>query len=110
MSDIPVLTAHVVEGLTVTEYKGLVTARNVRAVNVVRDMLTAFRDVFGGRSGSYEDVMADMEREVLAEIQAAASQLGANAVIAFSLDFDNIGAKGKSLIMAYGRGTAVVVQ
>lgn len=110
MIDIPILTVPLVEGLTIVEYKGLVTARNVRGINVVRDLLTAFRDVFGGRSGSYEKVMADMEQEVLNEIQAAACQLGANAVLSFSLDFDNIGAKGKSLIMAYGRGTAVVVQ
>ncbi|MDA0322817.1 MAG: YbjQ family protein [Verrucomicrobia bacterium] len=110
MTDIPILTSPVIEGLTIMEYKGLVTARNVRGINVVRDLLTAFRDVFGGRSGSYEEVMADMEREVLSEIQAEACRLGANAVVAFSLDFDNIGSKGKSLIMAYGRGTAVVLQ
>ena len=110
MTDIPILTAPFIEGLTIVEYKGLVTARNVRGINVVRDLHTACRDVFGGRSGAYEEVMADMEQEVLNEIQTTARQLGANAVIAFSLDFDNIGSKGKSLIMAYGRGTADVLQ
>ena len=48
--------------------------------------------------------------EMLDDEHTTARQLGANAVIAFSLDFDNIGSKGKSLIMAYGRGTAVVLQ
>ena len=110
MNEIPILTTPMLEGVTVTEYKGLVTARNVRAVNVVRDFLTAFRDFFGGRSVSYQEVMSDMEREVLAEIQADAARLGANAVIGFTLDFDNIGSKNKSLLMAHGKGTAVVIQ
>lgn len=110
MNDMPILTTPVVEGLRVTDYKGLVTARNVRAVNVIRDIFTAFRDFFGGRSTSYQDVMADMEREVLAEIRAEAAGLGANAIIGFTLDFDNIGSKSKSLLMAHGKGTAVVIQ
>ena len=53
MNGIPVLTTPTVEGATVAEYKGFVTARNVRAVNVIRDFFTAFRDIFGGRSWSY---------------------------------------------------------
>ena len=110
MNDILILTAPVVEGAKVVEYKGIVTARNVRAVNVIRDFFTAFRDVFGGRSESYQDVMSGMEQEVFQEIRAAAVQMGANAVIGFTLDFDNIGSKNKSLLMAHGKGTAVVIQ
>ena len=110
MNEIPVLTTPIMQGATIAEYKGLVTARNVRAVNVIRDFLTSFRDIFGGRSGSYQDVMADMEAEVLAEIRASARNLGGNAIIGFTLDFENIGSKSKSLLMAHGKGTAVVVQ
>jgi len=77
---------------------------------VIRDFFTAFRDFFGGRATSYQDVMADMEKEVLAEVSATAQQMGANAVIGFSLDFDNIGSKNKSLLMAHGKGTAVVIE
>lgn len=109
MSNMPILTTPVVEGMQITEYKGLVTARNVRGVNVIRDFLTAFRDFFGGRSGSYQEVMTEMENEVLAEIRQTAAQMGANAVIGFNLDFDNIGSKNKSLLMAHGKGTAVVM-
>jgi uncharacterized protein YbjQ (UPF0145 family) len=108
MDEIPILTTPLVEGSTVAEYKGLATARNVRAVNVIRDVFTAFRDFFGGRSESYQDVMADMKREVLAEVRSRAEHLGANAVIGFTLDFDNVGSKNKSLLLAHGKGTAVV--
>lgn len=110
MNDIAILTTPIVEGAKVIEYKGIVTARNVRAVNVIRDFFTAFRDFFGGRSESYQDVMSGMEKEVFQEIRAAALQMGANAVIGFTLDFDNIGSKNKSLLMAHGKGTAVVIQ
>ena len=110
MDEIPILTTPIVEGSTVAEYKGLVTARNVRAVNVIRDFFTAFRDFFGGRSESYQEVMAEMEWEVLTEIRSNAARLGANAVIGFTLDFDNIGSKSKSLLMAHGKGTAVVLK
>ena len=110
MTSIPILTTPIIEGTPILEYKGIVTARNVRGVNVIRDFLTAFRDFFGGRSGSYQEVMADMETEVLEEISATAQQMGANAVIGFSLDFDNIGSKNKSLLMAHGKGTAVVIR
>jgi len=75
-------TTPILDGYRIAEYKGLVTARNVRAMNIVRDIFTSFRDFFGGRSGSFERVMGDMENEVLATM---------------------------ALIMAYGVGTAVVV-
>jgi len=105
-----IFTTPILEGVEITEYKGLVTAKNVRAVNVVRDFLTSFRDFFGGRSGSYQEVMDDIQREVIAEISQEAEKLGANAIIGFSLDFDNIGSKNKSLIMAFAKGTAVTIK
>jgi len=105
-----ILTTPIVEGRTIVKYHGLVTAKNVRAVNVIRDIFTSFRDFFGGRSGSYQEVMDDIQREVIMEISQEAINLGANAVIGFTLDFDNVGSKNKSLIMAFAKGTAVTIE
>jgi uncharacterized protein YbjQ (UPF0145 family) len=105
-----ILTTPIVEGRKVVEYKGLVTAKNVRAINIVRDFLTAFRDIFGGRSGAYQEVMDNIQNEVVEEISKKAEELGANAIIGFMLDFENVGAKNKSLIMAFAKGTAVVLE
>ena len=105
-----ILTTPIVEGRRIVEYKGLVTAINVRAINVLRDFLTAFRDIFGGRSGSYQEVMHEIQQEVLQEISEEAERMGANAIIGFQLDFDNIGSKRKSLIMAFAKGTAVIIE
>ena len=90
-----ILTTPIVEGRRICEYKGLVMAKNVRAVNIIRDFFTGFRDFFGGRSGSYQQVIDDMQREVLKEIADEAECLGA---------------KNKSLIMAVAKGTAVVLE
>ncbi len=107
---VEILTVPIVEGRHIMQYKGLVTAKNVRAVNIIRDFLTSFRDIFGGRSGAYQEVMDDMMQEVIQEISSEAERMGANAIIGFQLDFENIGAKNKSLIMAVARGTAVVIE
>jgi uncharacterized protein YbjQ (UPF0145 family) len=50
-----------------------------------------------------------MMDEVLAEVRRKAEALGANAIIGLDLDFDSVGAKRKSLLMAVARGTAVRV-
>ena len=110
MNDVEIYTTPTIEGRRIREYKGLVVARNVRAVNIVRDLFTAIRDVFGGRSGSYEKVMRDIQEQAVAEIKEEARQRGANAIVGFRLDFDNISSKGTSLLMATASGTAVLVE
>jgi uncharacterized protein YbjQ (UPF0145 family) len=105
-----ITTTHTLQDRKITEYKGLISAKNVRGINVIRDFLTAFRDFFGGRSGSYQDVMTAMEQELLLELQQQATALGANAVIGVTIDFDNVGSKNKSLLMAYAKGTAIVTE
>jgi uncharacterized protein YbjQ (UPF0145 family) len=108
--DIQIFTTPILDGIKIKQYKGLVIVRNVRAINIIRDIFTALRDIFGGRSGSYQEVMKEMQDEVIAEAKAEARKLGANAIVGFSIDYDNIGSKQKSLLMASGKGTAVVIE
>ncbi len=110
MNDVQIFTTPILDGIKIKEYKGIVIARNVRAVNIVRDFFTSFRDIFGGRSSSYQDVMKSMQNDVIAEAKEEALKLGANAIVGFSLDYDNVGSKNKSLLMASAKGTAVVVE
>ena len=109
MSEVRVFTTPLLDGLKIVEYKGLVTAKNARSINIFRDFFTAFRDIFGGRSQSYQNVMQDMENEVIEEVKREAQELGANAIVGFRIDFENIGSKGKSLLLAYAQGTAAVI-
>ncbi len=110
MNDVRIFTTPILDGIKIKEYRGFVIARNVRAVNVIRDFFTSFRDIFGGRSESYQEVMKLMQEDVIAEVRAEAARLGANAIVGFSLDYDNIGSKNKSLLMASAKGTAVVIE
>ncbi len=109
MNDIQIFTTPILDGIKIKQYKGIVIVRNVRAVNVIRDFFTSFRDIFGGRSESYQEVMKLMQNDVIAEAKAEAMRLGANAIVGFTLDYDNVGSKNKSLVMASARGTAVVI-
>ena len=110
VDDVRIFTTPILDGLRITEYKDVIIVRNVRGVNIVRDFLTVFRDIFGGRSGSYQEVMKQMQDDVMAEAKAEARRMGANAIVGFSLDYDNVGSKGKSLLMASVKGTAVVIE
>ncbi len=109
MNDIQIFTTPILDGIKIRQYKGIVIVRNVRAVNVIRDFFTSFRDIFGGRSESYQEVMKLMQDDVIAEAKGEAMRLGANAIVGFALDYDNVGSKNKSLVMASARGTAVVI-
>lgn len=53
--------------------------------------------------------MISMAREGLDEVQQT-MKMGANAVIGLTLDFGNVGAKNKSLLMTYAKGTAVLTE
>jgi len=110
MNDIRIFTTPILDGIKIKEYKGFVIVRNVRAVNVIRDFFTSFRDIFGGRSESYQEVMRLMQNDVIAEAKQEAVRLGANAIVGFNLDYDNVGSKNKSLLMASAKGTAVVIE
>ena len=110
MTDVKIFTTCIIEGYTIVDYKGLVLARNVRAMNIIRDIGTAFRDFVGGRSGAYEEVMQQMQDETVVEICQKVAEKGGNAIVGFQLDFDNIGSKDKSLLMAFATGTAVEIQ
>lgn len=110
MDDVQIFTTPILDGIKIREYKGIVIVRNVRAINIIRDFFTSFRDIFGGRSRSFQEVMKSMEDDVIAEAKEEARKLGANAIVAFRLDYDNIGSKGKSLLMASAKGTAVVIE
>ncbi|THB67133.1 MAG: YbjQ family protein [Gammaproteobacteria bacterium] len=104
-----ITTTDVLQNKEILEYKGVITSSDVRAVNVVRNFFTSFRDIFGGRSGSYQDVMKDIEKELLRELSKKAENMGCNAIIGLTIDFDNVGSKNKSLIMGYAKATGVIL-
>lgn len=74
-----------------------------------RDFFASIRDVVGGRSGSYEEVLREAKETALREMQENARAMGANAVIGVDLDYETVGSSG-SMLMVTACGTAVTVE
>lgn len=97
-----------IEGHTIREYKGIVTGETIIGANFIRDISASIRDFFGGRSGSYEQVLIEAKETSLREMQERAAAMGANAVVGIDIDYETIGASG-SMLMVATSGTAVVI-
>ncbi len=103
-----VTTTPTIEGRPVQQYLGVVTGEVIVGANMFRDLFASIRDIVGGRSGSYEDVLARARMQALEEMKQFAAGLGGNAVIGVDLDYEVLGANG-SMLMVSATGTAVVV-
>ena len=99
----------VIEGAKITRYYGIVSGETIIGANVFRDFFASIRDVVGGRSGSYEEVLREAKDTALREMQEQARLLGANAVIGVDLDYETVGGSG-SMLMVTACGTAVTVE
>lgn len=103
-----VTTTPTVEGRPVRDYLGIVTGEAIVGANLFRDMFANIRDIVGGRAGSYERVLKEARENAIAELEAEAARLGANAVVGVDLDYEVIGDTG-SMLMVSASGTAVRV-
>ncbi len=103
-----VTTTNGIDGRPVERYCGVVTGEVIVGANLFRDLFASVRDIVGGRSGAYEDVLSRAREEALGEMRQRAVALGANAVIGVDLDYEVLGANG-SMLMVSATGTAVIV-
>ena len=88
----------------------IITAECVFGMNVFRDMFAGIRDIFGGRSSVSQKVLRDSRRVCLTELRREALLLGANAVIAVDLSYNEISGDGKSMLFLVASGTACRVE
>ena len=101
-------TTPTIEGHTIREYKGLVTGETIIGANIVKDFFAGIRDVVGGRSASYEQVLREAKDTSLKEMMTRAQVVGANAIVGIDIDYETIGSNG-SMLMVSTSGTAVVI-
>lgn len=103
-----VTTTDVIQGATIDGYLGIVTAEVVYGSNALRDFFAGIRDIIGGRTGSYERVFEQGQRDALAELQQRAQRLGADAVVGVELDTGTINLDQSGvLLLITATGTAV---
>lgn len=102
-------TTSTLDGHKITAYLGLVSGEAILGANIFKDFFAGIRDIVGGRSAAYEAELRKAKEIALAEMQAEAQRLGANAVIGVDLDYENLGAQG-GMLMVCASGTAVKVE
>jgi uncharacterized protein YbjQ (UPF0145 family) len=95
------------EGKRIKQYLGVVTGEAILGANVFRDLFASIRDVIGGRAAAYEAELRKARDIALGELEQAAKDMGANAVIGVDLDYETVGGQGTMLMVSVS-GTAVV--
>ncbi|MFC0281941.1 heavy metal-binding domain-containing protein [Falsigemmobacter intermedius] len=98
-----VTTTPTVEGRPARDYLGIVTGEAILGANIFKDLFAGIRDIVGGRSGAYERELGRARKTALAEMEAEAQRLGADAVVGVDLDFEVI----NNMLMVSASGTAV---
>lgn len=104
-----VTTTNSVEGKRIIQYCGIVTGEAILGANLFRDFFANIRDLVGGRSAAYENVLRSGRDTAIAEVEENARELGANAVVGVDIDYEVVGQSGGMLMVSVS-GTAVVVE
>ena len=101
-------TTPTIEGRKIAEYLGVVTGEAIMGANMFKDLFAGIRDIVGGRSGSYEKELKNAREVAFEEVEAAAINLGANAIVGLDIDYEVLGEKNGMLMVSVS-GTAVRV-
>jgi len=104
-------TTDFLQGYEIQQYLGTTTAEVVYGTNALRDFMAGLRDVFGGRTASYEKVFEKGQKEALQELEDRAARMGADAVIGIQLNTDSINIDSEGvLFLITATGTAVTLK
>jgi uncharacterized protein YbjQ (UPF0145 family) len=93
-----------VAGREIGEYIDVITAQGVLGVNAFKDVAAGMRNIFGGRSKSYENELTAGVNSVLDELGKHATEVGADAVVGVDIDYETV---GSNMLMISASGTAV---
>ena len=107
LNGMPIYTTEVVSGFKIKENLGLVRGNTIRARNIGRDILAAFKTLVGGEITEYTKMIAESREQALDRMCAEASEKGANAVVSVRFTTSMI-MQGTAEILAYG--TAVLLE
>lgn len=101
-------TTDSIQGKTIVAYYGVVSGEAILGANIFRDFFASIRDIVGGRSAAYEKSLREAKDTAIREMTEQAKALGANAVVAIDLDYENITlGEGGGMLMVAASGTAV---
>ena len=106
-TDIIVTTMNDLPGYEIVEVYGEVFGLIVRARNAFSNIGASFRTIAGGEVKGYTKLLAESRNHAVDRLKQAATERGANAVIAMRFDCNEIG-DIMSEVAAYG--TAVTIR
>lgn len=97
----------IVPGKRIVKHLGMVQGNTVRAKHVGKDILSGFKNVFGGELKAYTELLQEAREEATERMVQQAKAIGANAVINVRYSTSSVAA-GAAELFAYG--TAVVLE
>ena len=103
-------TAPNLPGYQIKETLEIVTSECVFGMNMFRDIFASLSDVFGGRSNASQKILRDARKICLRELKKEAMEIGADAIIAIKLDYNEFSGAGKSMLFLVASGTAVKIE
>lgn len=103
-------TTHQMQGMSAQKHLGIVSAEVILGANMFRDFFASIRDVVGGRSTSYENLLRRGTEQAMAMLGERAGERGANAVLGIVVTPQIFG-NGRSggMLMISAIGTAKVL-
>lgn len=110
MEKLLISTTPILQDIEIKKYIGPLTANVVLGVNFFSDFAASLTDVFGGNSETYQSKLNILTDEVTKLIKSKANSKGANAIIDYKLQFNEISGKGKQMFMVTATGTACVIE
>lgn len=110
MAKMLITTTDLLEGYEIEEYLGLVSSETVVGIDIFSEFVSGFTDVMGGRSKTLEDEINKTNRTLLQTLQVNARRMGANAIIGYHRDLEEMAGKNKQMFMMSCYGTAVKVK
>lgn len=100
-----VTTTNTVDGHEINNYLRVVSGETVAGINALKDIGASFRNLVGGRSGSYEGEIRNARESALAEMVDRAIELGAHGVVGVGISYQSLG--DGAMILVSATGTAV---
>ena len=97
-------TTPTLEGRQIAAYLGIASGEAVIGANIFRDLFAAVRDVVGGRSGAYERAFEEARSAAFSELERAATDMGADAVVGITIDYESVGGGSMMLVTVTGTG------
>jgi len=71
----------------------------VTGIHFVKDFKAGLHNVFGGRSTVYEEEVTKARAEAIAEMEARARDMGANAIVGVGVDYEKFEAENSTLMI-----------